>query len=174
SYRASRYTMEPWRLFIAIELPPHVRRTIKQHIEGLRQALPDVRASWTREESLHLTLKFLSNVAVDRVESLSQALRQAATRAPAFDLVIQGCGVFPPRGKPNVLWIGVSPESEAFCLQLYEAIEAECAAAGFAREQRMLHPHLTIARLRHPAGAHDLARMHEEVGFETLSLPVRD
>ncbi|MGH3849646.1 MAG: 2'-5' RNA ligase family protein, partial [Pseudonocardiaceae bacterium] len=76
---------ESWRLFIAIELSHHVRHRIKEHIDRLRSALPDVRASWTREDNLHLTLKFLGDVPVNQIESLSQALRRAATQTPDFD-----------------------------------------------------------------------------------------
>src|SRR6185436_3085204 len=112
-----------------------------------------VRASWTRADNLHLTLKFFGDVAVNQVDLLSQALMRAAAHTTKFDLVIEGCGVFPPRGKPNVLWIGISLETEPACSRLYGAIEDESAKAGFKRDERKFHPHLTIARLRHPAGA---------------------
>ncbi len=165
-------TSESWRLFIAIELPAEIRHAIQRHIDQLRAALPDVRASWTREDNLHLTLKFLGDLAVNRVESLSQALMHAGARTNPFNLVIQGCGAFPPRGKPKVLWIGISPETESACLDLYEAIEDSCAKAGFKRDERKFHPHLTIARLRHPAGARELANLHRETKFEPMALKV--
>lgn len=165
-------TSESWRLFIAIELPAEIRQRIKQHIDHLRAVCPDVRASWTREDNLHLTLKFLGDIEVNRVDSLAQALMHAAARTPSFDLVIQDCGVFPPRGKPNVLWIGISPEIGPACLHLYQAIEDECEKAGLKRDERKFHPHFTIARLRHPAGARELANRHQETEFEPLALEV--
>jgi len=174
---------ESWRLFIAIELTQPVRHKIKEHIDRLRTALPDVRASWTRAENLHLTLKFLGDIPVSKVESLSQALLRAAKLATPFETVIQDCGVFPPRGKPNVLWIGIgthasgvlpSKESTSPIQWLHRTIEDECKAAGFARDQRKLHPHLTIARLRRPHGARELAELHQAIGFEPLSLKVAD
>jgi 2'-5' RNA ligase len=165
-------TSESWRLFIAIELPPEIRQTIKQHITRLRSECPDVRASWTRADNLHLTLKFFGDVAVNRVDTLSQALMRAVASTTEFDLVFEGCGVFPPRGKPNVLWIGISPEAAPACMRLYQAIEDECANVGFKRDERKFHPHLTIARLRHPAGARDLANLHQATGFEPIALNV--
>jgi 2'-5' RNA ligase len=164
--------IESWRLFIAIELPARIRHPISEQITRLREACPDVRASWTRAENLHLTLKFFGDVAVNRVDTLSQALIRAVTRTTEFDLVIEGCGVFPPRGKPNVLWIGISPETGPACLRLYQAIEDDCAKAGFKRDERKFHPHLTIARLRHPAGARDLANLHQATQFEPIALQV--
>lgn len=164
--------VESWRLFIAIELPAEIRHRISEHTTRLRESCPDVRASWTRAENLHLTLKFLGDVAVNRVDTLSQALMQAAAYTTEFDLVIAGCGVFPPRGKPNVLWIGISPETGPACLRLYQSIEDECAKVGFKRDERKFHPHLTIARLRHPAGARDLANLHQGSQFEPVALKV--
>jgi 2'-5' RNA ligase len=165
-------TIEAWRLFIAIELPAETRHTISEHITQLRQACPDVRASWTRADNMHLTLKFFGDVAVSRLDTLSQALIRAVSRTDEFDLVIEGCGVFPPRGKPNVLWIGISPQTAPACLRLYQAIEDECAQVGFKRDERKFHPHLTIARLRHPAGARDLANLHQATQFEPIALKV--
>jgi 2'-5' RNA ligase len=50
--------------------------------------------------------------------------------------------------------------------RLQQVLEEECAQAGFAREQRTFHPHLTIARLRRPQGSRQLAVRHEEMGFK--------
>src|SRR6266481_2463601 len=98
---------ECWRLFIAIELPSNVRRTLADHIQRLRKALPEASASWAREENLHLTLKFLGDTELNRVEALSQAIQRAANAAEPFEINIEGCGAFPPNGAPRVLWVGV-------------------------------------------------------------------
>lgn len=164
---------ESWRLFIAIELPHYVRHKIKEQIDQLRAAFPNVRASWTREDNLHLTVKFLGNVPVNQIEPLSQALMRAATQTHGFELVIRDCGSFPPRGKPNVLWIGIEDPSSNL-RKLQAAVEDECANAGFERDQRSFHPHLTIARLRNPKGARNLAEMHQEIGLEPVSVSVSE
>ena len=158
--------VEHWRLFVAIELPADVRKKLKDHIGHLRNALPDVRASWSREENVHLTLKFLGDTPVSQIETLSKAAERASQSARPFELVVRGCGVFPPRGNPRVLWVGIEDHSGALGT-LQQALEDECAKAGFACEQRSFHPHLTIARLRKPQGSRQLASLHEEIGFET-------
>jgi len=50
---------QTYRTFIAIELPLDIRRQIKEYIHQLRSQFPRVHASWSREDNLHLTLKFL-------------------------------------------------------------------------------------------------------------------
>ena len=163
---------ESWRLFIAIELTATVRKKVKDHIDRLRAACPDVRASWALKDNLHLTLKFLGDVPLTRVETLSQAARRAASNASPFELIIEGAGSFPPRDQPRVLWIGIEDPSGKLA-ELHAGLEEECSEAGFAREQRPFHPHLTIARLRQPQGARQLAARHKEIGFgpETVSVP---
>jgi RNA 2',3'-cyclic 3'-phosphodiesterase len=162
-----------WRLFIAIELPAYVRQKIRQHVDTLRRELPDARASWTREDNLHLTLKFFGDTPVERVESVSTALRFAANHVSPFEMELSGCGAFHTRGKPNVLWIGINDPSNNLH-KLYESLENECARVGFDRDQRPFHPHLTIARIRHPEHARELAELHRSTSCNSQMIEVSD
>jgi 2'-5' RNA ligase len=164
---------ESWRLFIAIELPSTLRKRVQDHIDHLRQAVPEARASWTHEENLHLTLKFLGDTPLTMVEVLVQAAERAATHVSPFQLVIGDCGAFPTRGQPRVLWIGIKDPTNNLN-QLYRALEDDCTKAGFAREKRPFHPHLTIARIRQPNGARRVAELHKDIGFEPVAVDVRD
>jgi RNA 2',3'-cyclic 3'-phosphodiesterase len=164
---------ETWRVFIAIELPSHLRERIINHIDHLRSAIPEVRASWIREDTLHLTLKFLGDIPVANVEQLSAAAGMAASKVEPFEVVVEGCGAFPLRGQPRVLWIGIEDPSGNLA-ELQQALEQECDANGFAREPRPFHPHLTIARLRQPHGSRQLAQMHQEIGFNREAISVAD
>lgn len=116
-------------------------------------------ASWSRENNLHLTLKFLGDIPITRIDDVSAVASAAVHRCPPFDVILSGCGVFPPRGKPNVLWIGIEDPTEGLN-ELQRRLEDQCAARGFARESRLYHPHLTIARIRKPQGARRLAEAH--------------
>ena len=164
---------EAWRLFIAIELPAHVRKRLSEHIARLRTAVPEARASWAREETLHLTLKFLGDTPLTQVERLSQATQRAANTVGPFEVIIGSRGAFPPNGQPRVLWIGIEDPSGQLAL-LHQVLEDECAQAGLAREQRPFHPHLTIARLRKPQGSRRLAQVHKEMGFDPETVLVSD
>lgn len=155
---------EMWRVFVAIELPRDVRARLGEHIKVVRDSIPEARASWSREDNLHLTLKFLGDVPVTNVERLSTAASIAATKVEPFEIVVEGCGSFPPRGQPRVLWIGIDDPSGKLS-ELYRGLDDECASVGFAREPRPFHPHLTIARIRKPHGPRQLAHLHKEIGF---------
>ena len=116
--------MDSFRTFIAIELPPEVRARVAQHIAYLRHEQPDVRASWSREDNLHLTLKFLGNVPVADIPKVSNAVASATKSVSPFELTFSDCGIFPPHGRPSVLWIGAQASG---LLGLHPAIETGLA-----------------------------------------------
>jgi 2'-5' RNA ligase len=161
--------MTSWRVFCAVELPAEVRKELEEHILKLRQAIPDVAASWSRVENIHLTLKFFGNVALDRIETISAAASRAVAEFSPFTIGVGDTGVFPRASRPQVLWIGVSdPSGKLSALQ--ERLENECAALGFSKEDRVFRPHLTIARIRRPEGGRRLAGTHLQMNFPTAAV----
>ena len=158
-----------WRVFCAVELPDEVRARLEDHVRRLGKEVPDVAASWSRVENIHLTLKFFGNVAVNRIEKISAAAERAVKQFSTFPISVGETGVFPRPSRPQVLWIGVSDTSGQLSA-LQENFENECAAEGFAKEDRAYRPHLTIARLRKPEGARELADAHLKMQFEPIEL----
>ena len=94
-----------FRLFVAIPIPEPFRNeiiAIQRELKPL--ALGDVR--WTNPEQLHLTLKFLGNVAASAVPSLKSALTEACAGVQPFVLRARGIGFFPNERQPRVIWVG--------------------------------------------------------------------
>lgn len=165
--------MTSWRLFCAVELPQEVRKQLEEHILKLRKAVPDAAASWSRVENIHLTLKFLGNVELERIPAISAAATRAAAEFSSFRIGIGNTGVFPRPSRAQVLWIGVSdPSGNLSALQ--ERLENECATEGFPKENRAYRPHLTIARLRRPEGARPLADTHLQMQFNAAEIKLNE
>jgi 2'-5' RNA ligase len=161
------------RVFCAVELPDEIRSRIAERIHHLRAEFSDVRASWEKPEKLHVTLKFLGDIEPARVEQLSLAASRAVANLKPFGLTIGEPGAFPPHGQPRVLWLGIVDDSGSLAL-MQHALETECAADGFPREQRPFKPHLTLARIRSPQGARELATAHRETSFEPQHFKVSE
>ena len=159
------------RLFFAVELPEEVRARAAEHATRLRQSFPDVRAGWERPEKLHVTLKFLGDVDEPRAPSLRRAAEAATRGLSSFALTVEGTGSFPPRGAPRVLWLGLRDDSGRLA-HLQSQLERECEREGFPRETRPFKPHLTLARLRTPRGARELAAAHGETPFGPLDFDI--
>lgn len=169
--RGTKGTKEEWRVFCAVELPDTVRVRLEEHILRLRKEVPDAAASWSRVENIHLTLKFFGSVEVKRIEKISAAAERVVKQFSTFQIGVGGTGVFPRPSRPQVLWIGVSdPSGRLSALQ--ERFENECAAEGFAKEDRAYRPHLTIARLRKPEAS--LANTHLKMQFETIEVELKE
>lgn len=161
-----------WRVFCAIELPESLKAQIGQHISSLRNAT-EANANWSLSDNIHLTLKFLGEVEVERVVTVTSAAAAAVNGIAPFRIEVEGAGAFPPRGAPRVLWLGVN-DLEGRLAELHARIESEFAAAGFPKESRPFRPHLTLARLRKPAGATALAAAHKERPFKTADISVSE
>ena len=163
----------PWRVFCAAELPDDVRERLREHIQQLRAAVPDAAASWTRVENIHLTLKFFGNVDVHRIVAISDAASRAVAQFSPVQIGVGTTGVFPKPSRAQVLWIGVSDYSGALST-LQRQLENECAKKGFEKEGRAYRPHLTIARLRKPEGARQLADSHLQMKFEPVDIELKE
>lgn len=126
------------RLFIAIDLPKPVCWQLGQLVAAAPRGVRPVRPS-----QLHLTLHFLGDVEDDARAALLGAL--AGVRQQPFTIVIRGTGVFPPRGRPAVLWAGVA-ESKPL-VELHAAIAGAIESCELDVESRPYVPHVTLARL---------------------------
>jgi 2'-5' RNA ligase len=133
------------RAFIGIGLPPECRRAIWESIAPLRARRIPV--SWTPERNLHVTLKFLGEIPPGRVEEIASLLLAAGSGIPAFGFLVEGAGGFPSLRAPRVLWVGIREPLE-LVRKLHENMEKALSGAGFPREGRPFHPHITVGRAR--------------------------
>ena len=138
--------MEQVRSFIAIELPDEVKAGLVQLEAQLKLSkIPLVK--WVDPYSIHLTLKFLGNIAVDRISEITEVMKEAARGLSPLHLEVKGLGVFPNLKRVQVVWVGVGGEVDKLS-QLQQRIESGLVPLGFTAESRPFTPHLTLARLR--------------------------
>lgn len=132
------------RAFVALPLDAAALDRVAETIADLRPRIAGIR--WVRPEGLHLTLRFLGPSSPQALASIEPALRAAVAACPATVARVSGLGVFPERGSPRVLWLGLALDARALGLQ--QACERAAVDAGFAAEGRAFRPHLTLGRWR--------------------------
>lgn len=133
------------RAFIAVEIPADLRQQAGRLTASLREKIgPLVR--WVPVENMHLTLKFLGDVAPSNVEMLSQMVQAEANLFPCFDFQVGGLGSFPNLKRPRVLYIGI--QAPAVLEALQRGIESASRRLGYESDERGFSPHLTIGRVR--------------------------
>ena len=135
------------RLFVAVDLDASARDAIVAEQKRLQRALGERGESawkWARPDRMHLTLAFIGEVDAPAADAIGAVLRKPFEDS-AFTIVFAGLGVFPARGAPKVLWVGVS-DGRAEIVALQRRVVERLASVGVAPETRAYHPHLTLAR----------------------------
>ncbi|MBI2926244.1 MAG: RNA 2',3'-cyclic phosphodiesterase [Verrucomicrobia bacterium] len=135
------------RAFIAVRIEPALLAEVGRVQRQLEAAVPANSVRWTRPDQIHLTLKFLGEVAGERVDELGRNLRQACADVRALPLSLEGAGCFPGPRNPRVVWVGIAGEVEAL-RRLQTRVELHTAAFGAHSAEREFRPHLTIGRVK--------------------------
>jgi len=157
--------METLRAFIALDMPPEIKAALANYAQPLKSLRG--RVSWVKSENLHLTLKFLGDIPVNRVDEIAAALQEIAATVTTFSATISGSGAFPNDEHPRVLWVGLN-EDGGTLQNLVRALEARLQRLGFAPEKKRFTPHLTIGRVK-DARIPEVIRGLKEKPFAAIS-----
>jgi len=146
------------RTFLAVELHEPLRTSLEQIQQGVKQRLNqaisrDVRMSWVRPTSMHLTVKFLGDIDEQLVLPMQEAIKTVVSAYHAIHVPLDRLGVFPRIQQPRVLWVGPSEQWEhgddaKRLASLHRDVEACCGTLNLAMDERPLSPHLTLARIK--------------------------
>jgi 2'-5' RNA ligase len=147
------------RVFLAIDLDGAARDAAAAWSRALSTRLGSAMAreiKWVEPANLHLTLHFFGELRDDQVDAVKRTLG-APFETQAFRLVLAGAGTFPPSGAARVVWLGVrdhGSDSSGDALQtIYRGVQARLETLGLQEQSaRAFAPHLTIGRVRTPAG----------------------
>jgi len=78
-----------------------------------------------------------------------RAWAQVAQESAAFRVRAGALGVFPARGAPRIVWVGLSETGDGGRLaRLASALEQAARDLGFEAQERAFQAHLTLARAR--------------------------
>ena len=150
------------RAFVAIELPEGLRAGLGR-IQGQLKPGHEGVVRWVDPKGIHLTLKFLGNIAESKVPAVVEAVRSAAAGVGHLRLGVGGAGAFPNLQAPRVVWVGLGGDLENLTA-LQKATDRALAALGFPPEGRPFTPHLTLGRVRDTASREERRALGEAVG----------
>ena len=145
------------RLFLALWPDAALQRRMAALAES---CLPTHAGRRAPAENLHVTLAFLGQVETATRVRLEQMID--ATRAQAFELVLDRLGCFRRRG---LMWVGAA-EVPSPLQQLVADLKAAQLACGLTPDRRDYRAHVTLAR--------NLRRCPPPAGIEPIVWPVRE
>jgi len=148
------------RCFVAVELDPALRSPL---VRVLREELPRTRdVRWCSEHQLHVTLKFLGEVADERIPEVCKVVAAAAVQLQPFAIRLSSLGCFPSPNNARVLWCGIE-DPAAGCQRWLTLADPPLAELGFERETRAYHAHITLGRSKARDGSAVIRRVLETV-----------
>lgn len=127
-----------------MDVPERRRNSIEAAVAPLKAVLPGAR--WTSTTTWHVTLKFFGEVAEGHLARLKEGIGRAVAGEPAAESRLTEIGAFPSMAKARVLWVGIE-DAGLHLAGLADRIGTECGLS----DDRPLHPHLTLARMKVPA-----------------------
>ncbi len=151
------------RLFVGVELPEDVR----ERLVSLCAGVPGAR--WVPPENMHLTLRFIGEVANGEADDIYHAL--SAVRPRSFNLALSGVGHFETAGEVRALWVGVERNAELVALR--NSIESALVRIGVPPDGRRFTPHVTLARLKDTPAHRVSAFLAHNSLFRAGPIPVR-
>ncbi len=147
---------ETTRAFIAIELNEAVHSKIASLQSILKKSNADVK--WLESGSIHLTLKFLGNMEIQKIKEIEEILNETAAGLEPFALTLKGIGAFPGLDHPRVIWVGVESGASQ-SKQLVKTIEEKLEIIGIPREEREFYAHITLGRVKSQKNIHNLEKI---------------
>lgn len=147
------------RIFYALPLPAEVVAQL-QTLQLELQNQPEATrwpARFTRPEQLHVTIKFVGNVARAELSAFAEIVPAlAATRAPIVTSALALTG-FPNARRASVIVTELVDRAGEFAA-LASALDRETTRLGIEPETRKFRPHVTLARLGTARNICDAAR----------------
>jgi 2'-5' RNA ligase len=102
---------------------------------------------WVEKENLHVTLKFLGNLAPEDLNKVTLVLKETVPHWKPFPVTIGRWGAFPTMKRPRVIWLGIQSEEDRLS-RMAQSLEKSLSQIGFNPEEKGIHLHLTLGRFR--------------------------
>lgn len=147
------------RTFIATSLSSEVHAAICEFQDTLKKRIPG-QITWVKPDSMHLTLKFLGNIAPAQIDPIHKILQNVLAGEKPFTVHARGFGVFPHPGAPRVLWVGLREDTPRIA-HIHEVLEKRLEELEIPAEDKEYRLHITLGRAKGNIGG-NVARLVQE------------
>lgn len=152
------------RAFICVKMPDSVIKEVAR--------IDEVFGNWkftgkfTELENLHLTLKFLGEINIDKIEKIIRELRKIEFKE--FEARLSEIGTFNFRGKPKIVWIKIGGKD---IFELQKEVDNIMEKEGFTKEERFMS-HMSIARVKYAEDKNGFLEYVKGIGIKDIKFKV--
>lgn len=132
------------RTFIAIKIPKVYE--IADILAQAKDQIHDVKIKWTDIANMHLTLKFLGDTPISKINLIIDVLKPIINEHNSTQLKFDSIGTFGGNHNPKIIFVGGRENKEIFSIQ--KNIEQALTPLGLAPEERRFTMHLTLGRIK--------------------------
>jgi len=150
------------RSFIAVHFSSQVISALDRIQNQLKQSIGSkIKIKWVKPNNIHLTLQFLGDVEISRLDEISQVLSSAFKDVQAFEVSLANIGAFPSSHRPRVIWMGIPQGADKLEI-LWTRVHQVTQKFGFTQEDRPFKPHVTLGRVKDPQKSPGLSESLEK------------
>lgn len=131
------------RIFISIAVPGDV----KKYFSKYQQQLPDLPATWTPPDNMHITLVFLGDLTDEEMGEVCMIAKAVAADHEGFEVTLTGIGYGPDEKlPPRFIW-AMGEKSAGLSALKRDLEDAFLEKINFKPDIRISAPHITLARI---------------------------
>ena len=144
------------RTFFAVDIDQCIRDRLGEVVRLVEAPRSKIR--WVADDQIHVTLKFLGDVADEVINDVCATAEEVASRIEPFEFHVRGLLCQPPSGRQlRMIWAGVEDPTSGLS-RMHDELDAALAGLGLRRDNRAFKPHLTLARIKYADQAEAVRR----------------
>lgn len=136
------------RMFLAFEMPAPIIDYLGGVVDRLARRVEGVR--WVKNEGIHITVKFLGEVAESKIAIMYEALKPLGEMCGPIPSALDKMDAFPNKKRARIIVVTLNQGVEAMQTIFAEVEERLDAVVDMEREERAYLPHLTLGRRKAP------------------------
>lgn len=133
------------RAFFALTLPDSVVRWLADHADTLCEYDRKTEVHWVDSDRYHLTLCFLGDIDLNKVDELEQYARESLKDFSSFQVHINQTEFY--RVSKSLSLVAALPEVNQDLNELHEVMVDVTQNAGVSYKDKGFKPHITLGRL---------------------------
>ena len=150
------------RVFIAINLPEEAKNEIEFFLAKLKKKVGYV--TWSSPENMHITLQFLGNLGLEKIDELCSALNTLENKYNSeMEFKLGKLNAFPNIFNAKIIYLEARQQTGTSVMKLYKEILDELIKLDLEIDMRKWFSHITLGRAKSKIDSNIFERFNLEV-----------